>query len=104
MFPGDQLSAPTRNHGIRNRKKLAGMVALIGMEFENAPLPSSTPVVLTVQFASGVNRFVEVTSVYPRFGVPPVPRKIRLVPESVGPVSDGGMDGGRVLPCNTISA
>src|SRR6266699_1455848 len=45
-------------HGIRTRKKLAGVAALIGMEFENAPLPSSTPLALTVQFASGVNRLV----------------------------------------------
>jgi hypothetical protein len=32
----------------------------MGMEFDKAPVASSVPVALTVQFVSGVNRLVEV--------------------------------------------
>ena len=48
--------------GSRNRKKLAGVVALIGMAFENAPVPSSVPVLFVVQLI-GADRLVVVSQV-----------------------------------------
>jgi hypothetical protein len=43
------------------------------MEFENAPLPSNTPVVLVGQVASGAATFVDVSQVKLPPGTPPLP-------------------------------
>jgi hypothetical protein len=48
-------------HGIRNRKKLAG-VTPIGMEFEKAPVPSSVPALFVVQMI-GADRLVVLSQV-----------------------------------------
>jgi len=50
------------SHGIRSRKKLARVLALIGMAFDNIPAPSSVPVVFVVQLI-GADRFVVLSHV-----------------------------------------
>ena len=49
-------------HGSRNRKKLAGVVALTGMAFEKAPVPSNVPVLFVIQ-AIGADRLVVLSQV-----------------------------------------
>ena len=59
------LSLPLRSqfgHGKRRRKKLAGVVARIGIIFEKAPVPSKVPVIFVVQVIGG-DRFVVVSQV-----------------------------------------
>ena len=50
-----------KSHGVFNRKKRAGSAGLIGMAFENAPLPLNKPVLFVVQVAAGAATFVEVS-------------------------------------------
>src|ERR1019366_1639640 len=79
--PGTATTTSTSDHGIRNLKKLSAWVALIGIALEKAPVPSSVPPALTVQLPNGSDKFVVVSQVKPRFGVPPLPVRIRLPPE-----------------------
>jgi hypothetical protein len=50
-------------YGVRNRKNCAAWDWLIGIEFENAPLPLNVPVELVAQAARGVARLVVVSKV-----------------------------------------
>ena len=68
--------------------KVAGCETLIGMAFENAPVPFSVPVRFVVQMI-GADKLVAVSKVYPPFGVPPVPIRIRLPPETTETPSVG---------------
>ena len=75
-----------------NRKKLARLV-LIAKEFENAP-PLSVPIKFVVQMI-GADRFVVVSQMYGAdAGVPPLPVKIRLPPETIGRANVVGGVGG----------
>jgi hypothetical protein len=63
-------------YGIRSLKKLPDWEALTGIAFEKAPVPSSVPVLFVVQTIGG-DRLVAVSQVYPLFGVPLAPVRIR---------------------------
>ena len=54
-------SQPQSFYGVFNRKNCAGVPVLTGMALVNAPLPANTPVVLVIQFASGVDTLVAVS-------------------------------------------
>src|SRR6267142_1835 len=69
QLPGDRSPrairpiTATQNQGIRSRKNLAGWATSIGMAFEKAPAPSSTPVVFVVQTIGDDDRLVAVSKV-----------------------------------------
>ncbi len=67
-LPGDERNPrAVINHpkpqGSRNRKKLAGGVAVTGMAYEKYPVPSSVPVLFVVQLVIGNAKLVVVSQV-----------------------------------------
>jgi hypothetical protein len=61
------------------------------MALENAPVPLNTPVVFVTQSANGVATFVVLNKVYPPPAVPPLPVRIKLPPERVEALKEGGV-------------
>ena len=55
--------ASNRNYGILSRKKRFDSDGTIGIEFENPPLPSNTPVLFVAHTDKGIVRFVVLSQV-----------------------------------------